>query len=155
ENALDEHWWERGSFARIEHPELGRSFVYSASKWVSSEVPWQRGPRAPHVGEHGAEILAEAPRRPRAPSARAPQSADPRLSRWGTPFALRGVRVVDLTWYLASGGAPRFLSAFGADVIKVEWHENLDLRLQYAQAPLGGREARRRATGPLEPDNST
>ena len=45
ENALDEHWWDRGSFTEIEHPELGRSFVYSTSKWVSSDVPWKVGAR--------------------------------------------------------------------------------------------------------------
>jgi crotonobetainyl-CoA:carnitine CoA-transferase CaiB-like acyl-CoA transferase len=155
ENALDEHWWERGSFARVEHPELGRSFVYSTSKWVSSEVPWKVGPRPPRLGEHTRELLAESARRPSALPARAEPGADVRRSRRGKPFALHGVRVVDLTWYLASGGAPRFLSAFGADVIKVEWHENLDLRFNYAQAPVGGREARRGATAPLPGDNST
>jgi crotonobetainyl-CoA:carnitine CoA-transferase CaiB-like acyl-CoA transferase len=155
ENAQDEHWWERGSFAEVEHPELGRSFVYSVSKWVSSEVGWRRGPRPPRLGEHTREVLADAKRRPSALPAGARHVRDPRRSRWGKPFALHGVRVIDLTWYLASGGAPRFLSALGADVIKIEWHENPDLRFSYAQAPLGGREARRRATGALAGDNST
>src|SRR5262249_26169433 len=94
-------------------------------------------------------------RKPSALPARTAPSPDARRSRWGKPFALHGVRVIDLTWYLASGGAPRFLSAFGADVIKVEWHENLDLRFNYAQMPVGGREARRRTSGPLPGDNST
>jgi crotonobetainyl-CoA:carnitine CoA-transferase CaiB-like acyl-CoA transferase len=155
ENALDEHWWERGSFGEVEHPELGRSFVYTLSKWVSNEAPWRRGPRAPRIGEHTREVLAERPRRPTALPAQPRPTDDPRRSRWGKPFALHGVRVVDLTWYLASGGAPRFLSAMGAEVIKVEWHENSDLRINYAQAPEGGRAAREGARGPLPADNSS
>ncbi|MEJ1977302.1 MAG: CoA transferase [Acetobacteraceae bacterium] len=38
ENALDEHWLRRGSFADVEHPELGRSFRYATSKWLSTET---------------------------------------------------------------------------------------------------------------------
>jgi len=155
ENALDPHWWERGSFAEVDHPELGRAFTYSVGKWVSTRAPWRAGPRAPQIGEHTDEVLGEPERRPSALPARPTPSADRRLSGWDKPFALHGVRVVDLTWYLASGGAPRFLSALGADVIKIEWHQNLDLRRNYAQAPIGGREAREKATGPLPPDNST
>ena len=155
ENALDEHWWERGSFAEVEHPELERSFTYSVGKWVSNRAPWKIGPRAPRLGEHTDEVLGDLSRRPTAVPARPGPAAGARRSRHGKPFALDGVRVVDLTWYLASGGAPRFLSAMGADVIKIEWHENLDLRLNYAQSPIGGREAREKATAPLPSDNST
>jgi crotonobetainyl-CoA:carnitine CoA-transferase CaiB-like acyl-CoA transferase len=155
ENVLDPHWWERGSFGEVEHEELGRSFTYSVGKWVSNRTPWRQGPRPPHLGEHGGEVFADLSHRPTALPKQSKASPDTRVSLRGKPFALHGTRVVDLTWYLASGGAPRFLSAMGADVIKVEWHENMDLRLQYAQAPIGGREAREKATAPLPPDNST
>ncbi len=155
ENVLDEHWWQRGSFAEVEHPELGRSFTYSTGKWVSDRAPWRVGPRPPLVGEHTDEVLGDLTRRPSAVPARPAASPDTRRSALGRPFALHGVRVIDLTWYLASGGAPRFLSAMGADVIKVEWHENLDLRFNYAQCPPGGRAARERATEPLPSDNSS
>ena len=155
ENVQDEHWWERGSFGEVEHPELGRSFTYSVGKWVSTRAPWRAGPRPPRVGEHTEEVLGDLTRRPTAVPATPAPRASARTSVHGAPFALEGVRVVDLTWYLASGGAPRFLSAMGADVIKVEWHGNLDLRMNYAQAPVGGRAARDAATGPLEPDNRT
>ena len=59
ENAEDPHWWERGSFARVAHPEHDAEFVYTTSKWVSSETAWRVGPRAPLLGEHTEEILAE------------------------------------------------------------------------------------------------
>lgn len=156
ENTLDEHWKRRGTFREVEYPELGRSFTDSVSKWVSSECEWQSGPRAPLVGEHNGEVLGSISLEPpkRLLESDTP-SDDKRRSRWGKPFALSKVRILDFTWWLASGGAPRFLSALGAENIKVEWKANLDLRMGVAQTPVGGREARRHATAPLPPDKST
>ena len=212
ENALDPHWWERGSFAKVEHPEhqvngQPAEFVYTSSKWVSSETSWKVGPRAPRLGEHNNKILAnlkpslnppplgevsrsdggglptqlttppppgEVPQpNPKPPppgeAPQAPLNPPPlgevsrsdgggSLSRWGTPFPLDGVRILDFTWWLASGGAPRFLSALGAEDIKVEWHQNMDLRMGMAQYGVGGKPARD-ALGvgdePLQADLST
>jgi crotonobetainyl-CoA:carnitine CoA-transferase CaiB-like acyl-CoA transferase len=69
-------------------------------------------------------------------------------SRRGKPFALDGIRVLDFTWFLASAGGTRFLSSFGAECLKVELKSHPDTRLA-AMAPIGGREARERATAPL------
>ena len=168
ENALDPHWWERGSFANVPHPEVEQDgeaaqFTYTTSKWVASETSWRVGPRAPLLGEHNEEIAAELaeaqskPEPPASPPASMPADSGAR-SRWGTPFPLDGVRILDFTWWLASGGAPRFLSALGAEDIKVEWHQNLDLRLGMAQYPIGGQAARRALgvnEGPLRADLST
>ncbi|HYC24311.1 MAG TPA: CoA transferase [Candidatus Bathyarchaeia archaeon] len=163
ENATDEHWRARGTFAEVEHPELGRTFTYAVSKWLSSECAWRRGPRAPRLGEHSAEVLDALDRHAlRAEATRGTSDGGThpggdvaaqamRRSRHDRPFALGGVRILDFTWWLASGGAPRFLSALGAENIKVEWKGNLDLRLGMAQAPVGGKAARARATGPLPP----
>ena len=169
ENALDPHWWERGSFAKVAHPEHEvdgepAEFVYTSSKWVSSETSWKVGPRAPLLGEHSDEILAELANQDvrhsrESGNGRHPaDSSTSALSRWGTPFPLEGVRILDFTWWLASGGAPRFLSALGAEDIKVEWHQNMDLRVGMAQFPQGGKSARQALginEGPLPPDNST
>ncbi len=169
ENALDPHWWERGSFARVAHPEHDvngepAEFVYTSSKWVSSETSWRVGPRAPLIGEHNDEILdelsaaeVESATPPRV-TIRSSQESSGARSRWGTEFPLDGIRILDFTWWLASGGAPRFLSALGAEDIKVEWHANMDLRVGMAQFPEGGKSAREALgvnEGPLPPDNST
>ena len=163
ENALDDHWWTRGSFARVAHPEHDAEFVYTVSKWVSSETAWKVGPRAPLLGEHNDDILREldsspTPSMPVAPPVR--HAADngasaASRSRWGTPFPLDGMRILDFTWWLASGGAPRYLSALGAEDIKVEWHQNLDLRMGMGQYPQGGQAARAQAGAPLPQDLST
>lgn len=145
ESADDEHWLQRGTYTQVEHPELGRSFRYPTSKWVTEGSPWVTGRRAPLLDEDRASVLSIAPRTPIVPTT-ATGKPDV-LTPHGSPFALQGVRVLDFTWMLASAGATRFLAALGADVIKVEWHKNLDPRR--GGAPVGGRAARDVATEPV------
>jgi crotonobetainyl-CoA:carnitine CoA-transferase CaiB-like acyl-CoA transferase len=147
ENANDVHWQARGTFTDVEHPELGRSFTYVTSKWVS-DVPWRVGDRAPLVGEHTHSVLALLGGPPASMAPRSREVPHGRHPRRGTPMALDGVRILDFTWFLASAGGTRFLAALGAESIKVEWHAHPDTRLG-AMAPVGGRDARRAATGPL------
>lgn len=154
ENALDEHWRQREAFFEVHHPELGETFLYSGGKWVTHGIPWRQGPRPPLVGEHTEEVLSEwvaetaRPQRAYAP----PRPNEPvKNSRRGRPFALNGVRVVDLSWMLASAGAGRFLAAMGAEVIKVE-HISRPDRMRFSPlgaCPPGGRAEREAATAPL------
>lgn len=148
ENIGDPHWQQRETFFRVEHPELDRTFDYVGGKWYAPESPWRRGPRAPLLGEHTKEVLEELiPQEPiRSLQVREPDEP-PVLSPHGKPFALSGVRIIDFTWWLASGGAGRFLAAQGAEVIKVEWKGRWDLRFS-AIAP--SREERDRATAPIQ-----
>ncbi|MFV8054684.1 CoA transferase [Mycobacterium sp. 48b] len=153
ENADDEHWLRRGSYTDVEHPELDRSLRYPTSKWItqgaesSGGTQWLKGRRAPLLDEdRDAVRKAISPRAVETP-VYLPQTSTERLTPFGTPFPLQGVRILDFTWMLASAGATRFLAALGADVIKVEWHKNLDPRR--GGAPVGGREARELATGPV------
>jgi crotonobetainyl-CoA:carnitine CoA-transferase CaiB-like acyl-CoA transferase len=61
---------------------------------------------------------------------------------------LQGIRILDFSWFLASAGGTRMVTALGAECLKVEWKANADARMG-ANAPVGGRDARRAATGAL------
>lgn len=150
ESAVDPHWLARNTFSDIRYPEHDRSFRFVTSKWLSSETQWQGLRPSPKIGEHNAQLLAETAQTNQSPSATAQQDKPDaaRLSKRGKPFALQNVRILDFSWFLASAGGTRLISALGAECIKVEWKENPDTRLA-AMAPVGGREARAAATAPL------
>ncbi|MGH2851188.1 MAG: CoA transferase, partial [Solirubrobacteraceae bacterium] len=149
ENLADEHWWVRGTFAEVEQPD-GSRHAEAVSKWVSDTAPWRPGGPAPALGAHTGEILAERRARADPPLPRVSAPTPTTLSRYGRPFAIEDVKILDFSWFLASAGGTRFANAFGAQSIKVEWATHPDTRLA-AMAPVGGRDARRGATGPLEP----
>ena len=149
ENALDEHWLQRRSFADVYHPEHGRSFRYPTSKWLATATSWKVGRRAPLVGEDTETVLSDATRKPFVPAQPKPYQTEVKSALHGKPFPLQGVKILDFAWFLASAGGTRFLAAMGAESYKVEWKDNPDTRLA-AMAPIGGREARDKATGPLK-----
>jgi len=148
ENAIDEHWIKRKSVSDVEHPEYGKKFRYATSKWISTANEWVVGRRAPLLNEDFASVMAPIERQFPVISPKAQVDAKEMPSKRGKPFALNNIRILDFTWFLASAGGTRFLSAFGAESIKVELKSHPDTRLA-AMAPVGGREARDRATAPL------
>ncbi len=59
EDLLDDgHLQDRGFWKEVEHPELGRSFIYPGESAIFNGSPWGISRRAPLVGEHTAEILS-------------------------------------------------------------------------------------------------
>jgi crotonobetainyl-CoA:carnitine CoA-transferase CaiB-like acyl-CoA transferase len=55
----DEQLLARDFFVRVDHPELGASFLYPGAPYRLQRTPWQIIRRAPLVGEHTDEIRAE------------------------------------------------------------------------------------------------
>ena len=170
ENAEDEHWRARGTFAEIDHPDAGIAVTYPVSRWRSTEPSWVLPRCAPSLAaavRARADLPALSALRATGAVAPGPAGHQPpatvperklldagengSLSARGTPFALNGIRILDFSWFLASSGGTRFLSALGAETLKVEWKGNPDTR-GGADAPIGGRAARMRASGPLAPD---
>ncbi|HEX3678106.1 MAG TPA: CoA transferase [Galbitalea sp.] len=153
ENIGEAHWQARGAFAKVHHPELNETFAYPGARWLDTDTGWQVGARAPLVGEHTEEVAKEWPANPvrHVKTHRSSRdSTTPLLSRRNKPFALSNVRVIDLSWMLASAGAGRFLSAWGAEVIKVEHDTRWDgMRFGLGLCPPGGRDERDRATEAL------
>ena len=53
----DPHLHDRGFWKEVEHPELGRGFVYPGEYAIYKGSPWRISRRAPLIGEHNAEIF--------------------------------------------------------------------------------------------------
>jgi crotonobetainyl-CoA:carnitine CoA-transferase CaiB-like acyl-CoA transferase len=55
----DPHLDDRGFWKEVEHPELGRSFVYPGEAAIYNGSPWRISRRAPLIGEHNTEIFCD------------------------------------------------------------------------------------------------
>jgi crotonobetainyl-CoA:carnitine CoA-transferase CaiB-like acyl-CoA transferase len=55
----DRHLRARDHFVELEHPELGRSVVYSGAPFLAHASPWVMDRRPPLLGEHTAEVRAQ------------------------------------------------------------------------------------------------
>jgi crotonobetainyl-CoA:carnitine CoA-transferase CaiB-like acyl-CoA transferase len=53
----DQHLRDRGFFTEVEHPELGRRFIYPGGATIYNGSPWCISRRAPLIGEHNEEIF--------------------------------------------------------------------------------------------------
>jgi benzylsuccinate CoA-transferase BbsE subunit len=53
----DGHLRDRGFWKEVEHPELGRSFLYPGEAAIYNGSPWHISRRAPLIGEHNPEIF--------------------------------------------------------------------------------------------------
>jgi crotonobetainyl-CoA:carnitine CoA-transferase CaiB-like acyl-CoA transferase len=53
----DPHLHDRGFWKEVEHPELGRNFVYPGEAAIFNGSPWRISRRAPLIGEHNTEIF--------------------------------------------------------------------------------------------------
>jgi benzylsuccinate CoA-transferase BbsE subunit len=55
----DEQLKARGYFVEVEHPELGRKFLYPGAPYLLSATPWHVYRRPPLLGEHNKEVLSD------------------------------------------------------------------------------------------------
>lgn len=55
----DVHYKARGMQVEVEHPELGRSIRYPGAPYALEKGAWRIARRAPRLGEHTQEVLAE------------------------------------------------------------------------------------------------
>ena len=95
ENALDEHWLRRKSFADVPHPEHGRSLPLSDQQVAQHGDKLASRPARAAAGRgHRNRAGAMRRRRPTVP-AQPRGNANPRLSaRHGKPFPLQGVKIL-------------------------------------------------------------
>ena len=113
----DEQLAARGYFVTADQGARGP--VAWAGPWARfTATPLVAATRAPHVGEHTADVLARPARRP--PAERDPDEAQSgRLDAPGSgPF--EGLRVLDLSWVGVGPMTAGYLASYGATVIKIE-----------------------------------
>ncbi len=53
------HLAARDFWVRVQHEDLGESFIYPGAPWILSETPWKQRGRAPRVGEHNQQVYSE------------------------------------------------------------------------------------------------
>ena len=113
----DQHLAERESWVQLQQENLGKTVTYPGPIFRSTEVEPSTRRRAPLIGEHTAEVLAE--KRPYAPVVPAAKQI-PRL-------VLKGIKVADFCWAYVGPITTRLFGDFGAEVIKIEGRTRPDV----------------------------
>ena len=55
----DTHLEDWGFYVEVEHPELGRNFIYPGPAAIYNDSPWRISRRAPLIGEHNQEVYCD------------------------------------------------------------------------------------------------
>jgi crotonobetainyl-CoA:carnitine CoA-transferase CaiB-like acyl-CoA transferase len=53
------HLADREFWVRVQHEDLGESFIYPGPPFHLEATPWQQRGRAPHIGEHNEQVYCE------------------------------------------------------------------------------------------------
>lgn len=126
----NEHFIGRGFFETVPVTGLDQPVPLPSTYVTRNGAPRRALGPAPTLDQHGAELRAEAPRRPALEEAGAAGAALAGATGAGAGDAagraLAGLKVIDLTWSIAGPATVRVLADHGATVLKVESSTRLD-----------------------------
>lgn len=112
----------RDYFVEMERPDGKAGLVKTPGAWAQmTRSALRMGRRAPRLGEHTEEVLAEIPAEPPAPVAMPKSAAAPNRR------PLEGVKILDFMWAVAGPAATRMLADNGAEIVRVESTTRLDV----------------------------
>ena len=117
---MDIHFKDRKFWQSVEHPEVGDKITYPGAPYIAKDNPYWIRKRAPLIGEHNEEVH----RGELWPSKN--QITTPEVLRDTSTEALKGLKVVEFTWYTVGPRTVRYLADHGATVVKVESPERFD-----------------------------
>ncbi len=120
EIVADAHLAVRDYWTEVEAPSGGARHRLPGVPVRMAKTPLLAGGRAPTLGEHTAEVLAEPAR---TPGGRTAPESEPVAEGRG---ALDGVRIIDFSWFGAGPMGTKVLADHGAEVIRVESEYRLD-----------------------------
>ncbi len=124
----DAHLSARGFFVDVEHPEAGR-IRQPGPPYQLREPWWEIRKGAPLLGADNTAVFAEWQA-----AEPAPPPAQPAVPR-APKRPLDGVRIADFTWVWAGPFGAMQLAHLGAEVIKIESADRLDLARRVAIYP--------------------